>query len=92
EGLGHQVQARMMADASGDPDMDQMPPPPSPPSQTQFAVGVAKNLLEEAMAPEQRDTLIRTGLMFLGVVLLINLVSNWLTNKIAQKVVNKLKD
>jgi uncharacterized protein len=92
EGLGQQVQARMMLDANGELNMDQMPPPPAPPSQTQFAAGVAKNLIEEYMAPEQRDTLIRKGLMALGALLLINLVSNWLTNKIAQKVADKLKN
>lgn len=92
EGLGQQVQARMMADASGDLGMDEMPPPPTPPSQAQFAAGVAKNLMEEYLAPEKRDTLIRTGLMALAVVLVLNFIGNWLSNKIAKKVTRKMKN
>ncbi|WP_420629988.1 SRPBCC family protein [Candidatus Leptofilum sp.] len=90
EGLGQQVQARMMAGASGELSPDDLPPPPAPPSQTQFAVGVAKNLVEEYLAPDQRDNLVKTGLALLGVLLLIRILINWWTNKIAQKVVNKL--
>ena len=91
EGLGQQVQARMMADASGELNMAEMPPPPPPPSQAQFAAGVAKNLMEEYLAPDKRDTLIRNGLMALGVIMLIRLISNWFTDKIAQKVADKMK-
>ncbi|WP_420645397.1 SRPBCC family protein [Candidatus Leptofilum sp.] len=91
EGLGQQVQARMMAEASGELNLDDLPPPPAPPSQTQFAVGVAKNLLEEYLAPEQRDNLVKAGLAALGVLFLASLIANWWANKIAQKVADKLK-
>jgi hypothetical protein len=91
EGLGQQVQARMMADVSSELGMDEAPAPPAPPSQAQFAVGVAKNLVEEYLAPEQRDNLIRTGLMALGALLLIRLISNWWADKIAKKVANELE-
>lgn len=90
EGLGQQVQARRMADASGELGLDELPPPPAPPSQAQFAAGVAKNLLEEYLAPEQRDNLIKTGLALLGILLFMRLLINWWTNKIAQKVANKI--
>ena len=92
EGLGQQVQARMMADASGELEMDAMPPPPAPPSQAQFAAGVAKNLLEEYLTPDQRDSLVRNLLMVLGVILLISMISNWFVNKIAQRVADRLKE
>ncbi|GJM42493.1 MAG: hypothetical protein DHS20C20_27750 [Ardenticatenaceae bacterium] len=91
EGLGQQVQARMMADASGELGMDDMPPPPKPPSQAQFAAGVAKNLVEEYLAPDQRDNLIKIGLMFLGALMLAQLVSNWWANKIAKKVADTIE-
>lgn len=91
EGLGQQVQARMMADASSELGMDEMPAPPTPPSQAQFAAGVAKNLVEEYLAPEQRDDLIKTGLMVLGALLFIRLVSSWWVNKIAKKVAKELE-
>lgn len=89
EGLGQQVQARMMTDASSDLGLDEAPLPA--PTQTQFAAGVAKNLVEEYLAPEQRDTLVKNGLMLLGVILLIQFIVNWLTNKIAKKVASRLK-
>ena len=91
EGLGQQVQARMMANASSQLGMDEMPPPPTAPSQVQFAAGVAKNLVEEYLAPDQRDSVIKTGLMVLGAVLLIRLISNWWAEKIAKKVANELE-
>lgn len=90
EGLGQQMQARMMADASGELSTAEMSPPL--PSQAQFAAGVAKNLMEAYLAPEKRDRLIQTGLMALGVVLVINFIGNWLSNKIARKIAKKLKD
>ena len=82
----------MMADASSELGMDEMPAPPSPPSQTQFAAGVAKNLLEEYLAPEKRDSLIKNGLIALGAILFVRFIMNWWTNKIAQKVANQLKN
>lgn len=91
EGLGQQAQARMMADVSGELGMVETPTPPTPPSQAQFAVGVAKNLVEEYLAPDQRDTVIKTGLMVLGVLMLLRLISNWWVSQIAKKVANELE-
>lgn len=91
EGLGQQVQARMMADASSELGMDEAPASPTPPSQAQFAAGVAKNLVEEYLAPEQRDDLIKTGLMVLGALLFIRLISSWWVNKIAKEVAKELE-
>ncbi len=90
EGLGQQVQARMMADASGELEMAEIKPA-TPPSQMQFAAGVAKNLAEEYLAPDKRDSLIKGGLAVLGALLLMRLLSNWFANKIAQKVTVNLK-
>ncbi|MFZ1400697.1 MAG: carbon monoxide dehydrogenase subunit G [Candidatus Promineifilaceae bacterium] len=90
EGLGQQVQARMMASASGELGLDEPLPPPPPPSQMQFAAGVAKNLAADYLAPENRDSLLKTGLAILGAILLIRLISNWWTDQIAKKVANKL--
>lgn len=91
EGLGQQVQARMMADVSSELGMDEAPAPPAPPSQAQFAAGVAKNLVEEYLAPDQRDNLIKIGLMLLGALMLAQLISNWWANKIAQKVADTIE-
>ena len=88
EGLGQQVQARMMAEASSELGMDQAPVAPT---QTEFATGVAKNLIEEYLDPQQRDTFVKNGLMLLGAFLLMRLISNWWIDKIAQRVANKLE-
>lgn len=90
EGLGQQVQARMMAEASGGLDTAELRPP-TPPSQTQFAAGVAKNLMEEYLAPENRDNLIKGVLGIVGILLLVRLLSNWWANKIARKVAAALE-
>ena len=91
EGLGQQVQARMMASASGELGMDEPLPPPAPPSQAAFAAGVAKNLVADYLAPENRDTLIKAGVALLGVLLLLRGLANWWSNKIAQKVVSQME-
>ncbi len=91
EGLGQQVQARRMADASEKLGMDEAPKPPSAPSQAQFAAGVAKNLVEEYLAPEQRDNVIKTGLMVLGGLIFIRLISHWWIKRVAKEVANELE-
>lgn len=91
EGLGQQVQARMMADASSELGMTDAPVPPAPPSQAAFAAGVAKNLVEEYLAPENRDSLIKGVLGVVGILLLVRLLSNWWANNIAQKVAKALE-
>jgi hypothetical protein len=91
EGLGQQVQARMMADASSELGMADAPVPPAPPSQAAFAAGVAKNLVEEYLAPENRDSLMKGVLGVVGILLLVRLLSNWWANKIARKVATALE-
>ena len=88
EGLGQQVQARMMADASDELGLSDMPPPPS---QAQFAAGVAKNLLDEYLTPDQRDNLIRNALIALGIFLFISILTNWFVNKVARKVARQIE-
>jgi carbon monoxide dehydrogenase subunit G len=91
EGLGQQVQARMMADASSELGMGDAPVPPAPPSQAAFAAGVAKNLVEEYLAPENRDSLMKGVLGVVGIFLLVRVLSNWWANKIARKVATALE-
>lgn len=92
EGLGQQVQARMMASASGELGMDVPLAPPPPPSQFQFAAGVARNLATDYLAPENRNSVIKAGLTLLGAIILIQFISNWLSEKVAKKVANKLRE
>lgn len=90
EGLGQQVQMRMMAQASDSLEMPQVTQSGAP-SQSAFAAGVAKNILDEYLAPENRDSLLKGVLGIVGVLLLIQLLSNWWANKIGQKVATTME-
>ena len=90
EGLGQQVQARMMGDASSELGMDEIPPAPAP-SQMQFATGVAKNLFEEYVAPDQRETFMRNLVMAAGALFVLSIIGNWFANKIARKVAKRIR-
>jgi carbon monoxide dehydrogenase subunit G len=57
-------------------------PPHEPPSQTEFAIGVTKQVLDDLVSPERRMLLLAGGL---GVLSLI-LVLKWWTNVLARKV------
>jgi carbon monoxide dehydrogenase subunit G len=73
EGLDKQIQARLLA---ADTDTVEAvgtavappPPPVEAPSQTEFAVGVAKNMLDEIIPPQQRPLWIGVGLVVVGVI------------------------
>ncbi|MCP5094012.1 MAG: carbon monoxide dehydrogenase subunit G [Chloroflexi bacterium] len=93
EGLGQQIQGQMMAEVSPatNGSGDTTPPPVQPPSQMQFATGVAKNMLEELIPPENREDVLTKALYILGGVILFNLISNWFINRIAKKVAKRIK-
>lgn len=54
---------------------------PVPPSQTEFALGVAKNILDELIPPEQRGNLGTKIVLALGALLLVK----WLCGRSASK-------
>ncbi|GAB4279817.1 MAG: hypothetical protein Kow0080_32330 [Candidatus Promineifilaceae bacterium] len=54
---------------------------PSPPSQTEFALGVAKNILDELVPPEQRGNLGAKIVLALGALLFVK----WLCGRSASK-------
>lgn len=87
EGLEKQVEARMHpeeAEAEG--------AGPQAPTQTEFALGVAKNFVEEMVPPEQRPELITKGLLILGGLILIRLLSEWWINRLARKVARIIQE
>jgi carbon monoxide dehydrogenase subunit G len=89
EGLGQQIQARQTGAVNGTTSA----PPVQAPTQTEFALGVAKNLIEDIIPPsgEQRDEFIQKGLFALASFLLLYILSEWWTNRIARKVARRLK-
>ena len=92
EGLGQQVQARMMADVSEEIGGEPRFAAPTAPSQTEFALGVAKNLAEEYLAPERRNDLLKNGLIVVGALLFIRLLGGWWMDKLADRIVKKLEE
>ena len=90
EGLDQQVQARVAPAAeNGDGATPEFTPLP-PPSQIEFATGVAKNMMDDMLAEEKRDELINKLIIIGGALFVITILTNWFANKVANKVVRKL--
>lgn len=81
------------SDAASTPKSTPLPPPPPPaPSQTEFAMGVAKNFIEEFIPEDQREETITKGIMILGGLFLFRLVTRWWTKRIAREVAQIIKN
>lgn len=85
EGIDQHVSARAKAEASGEEAIAEIQPV-TPPSQADFAFGVAKNMLEELLSPEQREMLVSKVLPILGAMLLILMLDQWRMNRLASRV------
>lgn len=68
------------------------PPPLAPPTQTQFAMGVAKNFIEELIPEDQREDTISKAIMILGGLFLFRLITKWWTRRIAREVAKMLRE
>ncbi|MCI0395189.1 MAG: carbon monoxide dehydrogenase subunit G [Chloroflexi bacterium] len=86
EALEAQIAARQQAQKTGEPAEL-----PAAPSQTQFALGVARKVLDERLSPEQRPELVRMGLIVLAGLLLLRALSNWWIDRIARRVAKILE-
>jgi carbon monoxide dehydrogenase subunit G len=95
EGLDQQVQARVQpnhgATNASEGEMTQ-PPPVAAPTQTEFALGVAKNFFEELVPVEQQGEFINKVMMVVGGLILFRIISNWWINRIARKVAQIIKE
>jgi len=65
---------------------------PAAPTQTEFAVGVAREMLDDLVPPEQRPELMRVGAAVLGLLLVIMLIVNWWTGLLARKIAKRLRE
>ncbi len=86
EGLDNQIQAITQAKTAGSGSTAPPPPTVAPPTQTQFATGVLKNMFEEFLPPEQRDEVVFKAILLLGVVLVLSIIDQWRINRIAKRV------
>jgi carbon monoxide dehydrogenase subunit G len=86
ETLNAQIQAGMQSDETGEPA-----PEIAAPTQLQFAAGVTRKMIEDALPEEKRPELLRAAVIALAVILILNTLSNWWIDKIASRVVKKLE-
>jgi uncharacterized protein len=90
-GLENQVQARVQpAAATTASQTGSTSSPPPAPSQTEFALGVAKNFAEELIPPEQRGEVAAKIAATLAVLLLSKLISDWWTKRLARQIARHL--
>ncbi len=90
EGLDAQIQAKIQPETTQ--QGDSLPPPAvQAPTQTQFAVGVAKNMLDDLLPPENRDEFLNKAILVVGALLLLALIDKWRINRLARKVAKILK-
>lgn len=88
EGLEAQITARMTPAMAG-AVVETAPPPP--PTQTEFALGVARHMVEDALATEDQEELIRKAIMGVGLLFVLYLLVEWFTGRIARKIARKMK-
>ena len=87
DGLDKQIQARLQGGAAQpESTANGAAPAAQAPSEVEFAVGVAKNMLEDLIPPERRPILIAAGL---GVIALL-LFLHWWANVIAHRVAHEI--
>jgi hypothetical protein len=87
ETLELQIQARQDNQDSGQP-----PAEVAAPSQIQFAAGVTRKLIEDALPQEKRPELFRTGLMALAAVFVLKSLLDWWTDGLARRVADRLNE
>lgn len=101
EALEHQIQHRLQishpepapqAEAAPTPAPVAPPTPPPPaPTQTEFALGVAKNLYEEMIPAGTRQFLTDNAPLLAGLALVGLLALNWWTNLLARRIARHLR-
>ncbi len=85
ETLDAQIQARLHSDETGEPVQEI-----APPSQIQFAAGVTRKMIEDALPEEKRPEMLRAAFVALAVILVLKTLSDWWMDSIANRVVKKL--
>lgn len=86
EGLEAQIAARMNGETAADTAVSTPPP-----SQTEFALGVARHMVEDMLADEEQAELIRKVIIAAGGLLILYILLDWFAGLIANKVARKLK-
>jgi carbon monoxide dehydrogenase subunit G len=88
EALDAQIMARHEAPEG---EAVELPPPPEPPSQLEFAAGVTQKMLEDMFPAEEREQQVRKGAFALAVIAFVWIIGNWWTNRLADRIANKIE-
>ncbi|HRQ37101.1 MAG TPA: carbon monoxide dehydrogenase subunit G [Chloroflexota bacterium] len=88
EGLEAQIAARMNGngEVAGETAVET-----SPPTQTEFALGVARHMVEEMLADEEQAAFIRKVVIGAGALFILYILLDWFAGRIASKVAKKIK-
>jgi len=62
------------------------------PSQTQFATGVLRDILDEYLPADRRGELYAKALLIIGAVFILNIIDSWRMNRLARKVARRIVD
>jgi len=91
EGLEKQVEYRVNANGAAATGETTQPLPAAAPSQTEFALGVARNMIEDVLTEEDQEELIRKIVIAGGILLVLFVLLDWLAGRIASKTARHLK-
>lgn len=96
EALDQQIQARKRGVPAGGEAVTETAgeraapmPPPAGPSQTEFAIGVARRMVEDAIPEEQRDLIYGVAAV-VGILLVLRLLAGWWADMVARRVAKRL--
>lgn len=93
DNLAQQIAAREeAASANGETATATPPPAPEAPSQTEFALGVAREMVSEYIPADQQGRLLRSGAMLLISYLILRILAGWWTDMLARKIAAQLKE
>ncbi|HSM54663.1 MAG TPA: carbon monoxide dehydrogenase subunit G [Candidatus Sulfomarinibacteraceae bacterium] len=90
DNLAQQIAARQASKANGADQ--QAAAAPQAPSQTEFAVGVAREMVDDLVPAEQRSQLLIGGALVLGSYLVLRSLVSWWTDMLAQRVAEYLQE
>ncbi|MFZ0548106.1 MAG: carbon monoxide dehydrogenase subunit G [Candidatus Promineifilaceae bacterium] len=87
ETLEAQIQAGLQ---QGD-DTNEPIPEVAAPSQIQFAAGVTRKIIEDALPEEKRPEFMRNAIIALAVILVLKTLNDWWIDQLASRVAQKLE-
>ena len=94
DNLARQVDARQQGDQVKveDSTADAQPETPPAPSQTEFALGVAREMASDFLPADKQGQVITTGIALLAVFAVFQIILNWWSDTLARKIADNLRE